>query len=275
MKNRTRNLTVVGLLLTLVLLLSACSSAPLPPLFYIVSRSSQPVQPANPAPVATAIAQAPEVVAEPTVAPTEAPIATAAPTEAPTAIPAPTDTPTAAPTATSVPATDTPTAAPTATSVPPTATAVRAAAANTPTRVPPTATSRPTRAAVVATPAPEWPQTIVISEAEVEELAASGDMPGLVITGLDVTFGNDTMTVFFESLKYGFISMRNVTVEGHFDVTNGTATFVADRIDPRNLATTQIPSFVNQALGQQFTQWYVEDITITPGELSASVSPRS
>ncbi len=265
MKNRTRNLLVVALLLTLVMLLSACTSAPLPPLFYLVSSSSQPAQPANPAPAATAIAQAPEVVAEPTVAPTEAATATAAPT----------DTPTTAPTATSVPPTDTPTAAPTATSVPPTATAVRAAATNTPTRVPPTATSLPTRAAVAATPTPEWPQTITITEAEIEELAASGDVPGLVITGLDVTFGNDTMTVFFESLKYGFISMRNVTVEGHFDVSNGAATFVADSINPRNLATTQIPSFVNQALGQQFTQWYVEDITITPGELSASVSPRS
>ena len=133
---------------------------------------------------------------------------------------------------------------------------------------------RTTRAAVVATATPEWPQTIVVTEAEIEELAASGDVPGLTITGLDVTFGDDTMTVFFSSLKYGFISLRNVTVEGHFDVANGTATFVADSIDPRNLATTQIPGFVNQALGTQFSQWYVEDITITPGELCASVSPR-
>ncbi|MEZ4770884.1 MAG: hypothetical protein R2844_21010 [Caldilineales bacterium] len=264
MKKRTRELRLVAVLLALVLLLSACTSAPLPPLFYIYSGAGQPAQPANPTPAATAVAQAPEVVAEPTVAPTEAPTAT----------PAPTDTPTEAPTATAVP-TDTPTEAPTATNVPPTATATRPAATSTPTGVPPTATPRPTRAAVVATPTPEWPQTIVITEAEIEDLAASGSVPGLTITGLDVTFGNDTMTVFFESLKYGFISMRNVTVQGHFDVSNGTATFVADSISPRNLATTQIPGFVNQALGQQFSQWYVEDITITPGQLSASVSPRS
>lgn len=258
MKNHFRQVRVVALLLLLVLLVSACTSAPLPPLFYISTAASQPAQPANPTPAAQAVAQAP--VAEPTVAPTEEPTAvpTVAPTEEPTATSAPTDTPTLEPTATSVP----PIA--TATRVPPTA-----------TRVPPTATPRPARAAATATPAPEWPQTITITEAEVEELAASGDVPGLTITGLDVTFGDDTMTVFFSSLKYGFISMRNVTVEGHFDVSNGVATFVADSIDPRNLATTQIPGFVNQALGTQFSQWYVEDITITPGELSASVRPQS
>ena len=260
MKNHSRQLRVVALLLMLALLLSACTSVPLPPLFYIGSAASQPAQPANPAPVATAVAQAP--VAEPTVAPTEEPtvVPTIAPTEEPTATSAPTDTPTLAPTATSVPPTATPTR------VPPTATA---------TRVPPTATPRPTRAAVAATATPEWPKTIVVTEAEIEEMAASGTVPGLTITGLDVTFGDETMTVFFSNLKYGFVSMRNVTVEGHFEVSNGTATFVADNISPRNLATTQIPGFVNQALATQFSQWYVEDVTITPGQLSASVSPRS
>lgn len=264
MKNLPRELRVVALLLALALILSACTSAPLPPLFYIGGGSSQPVQPANPTPVTTAIAQAPEAQPEPTVAPTEEPTATALPT----------DTPTEEPTATTAP-TDTPTVEPTATSVPPTATATRAAPTATPTRRAPTATPRPTRAAVVATPTPEWPQTIVISEAEIEDLAASGDVPGLVITGLDATFGDDTMTVFFEGLKYGFLSLRNVTVSGHFEISNGVPTFVADSINPRNLATTQIPGFVNQALAQQFGQWYVEDITISPGELSASVSPRS
>lgn len=261
MKNLPRELRVVTLLLALALILSACTSAPLPPLFYIGGGASQPVQPANPTPAATAVAQAPEAQPEPTVAPTEEPTAT----------PLPTDTPTEEPTATTAP-TDTPTVAPTATSVPPTATATRAAATATPTRRAPTATPRPTRAAVVATPTPEWPQTIVITEAEIEELATTGNV---AITGLDVSFGSDTMTVFFESLQAGFISLRNVTVQGHFEVNNGTATFVADSISPRNLATSQIPAFVNQALGQQFGQWYVEDVTITPGQLSATVSPRS
>ena len=276
MKNHSRELRVVALLLALALLMSACTSTPLPPLFVMGGGASQPAQPANPTPAAQAVAQVAEVQPEPTVAPTELPTVapTDTPTEAPTATTAPTDTPTAEPTATSVP----PTA--TATRVPPTATVVRAAA--TATRVAPTATPRPTRAAAVATPTrvratptPEWPQTIVITEAEIEELAASGDVPGLAITGLDATFGNDTLTVFFESLKYGFLSLRNVTVSGHFEVSNGVPTFVADSINPRNLATTQIPGFVNQALGQQFSQWYVEDITITPGELAASVRPRS
>lgn len=266
MKTATRRVWGAAALLALVFLLTACTSTPLPPFFVARGSVRQSAQPANPTPVATAVAQAPAAQPEPVLTPTEAP--TVAPTEAPTE--APTDTPTVEPTAT-------------ATSAPPTATATRAAptATTAPTRAAATATTRPTRAAAPATPirvqptpTAEFPKTIAITEAQIEELAASGQVPGLTIDGLDVTFGDDTMTVFFSSLRYGFISLRDVTVEGHFEVSNGAATFVADRITPRNLATTQIPGFVNQALGQQFSQWYVESLSIEPGTLTATVRPR-
>jgi hypothetical protein len=173
---------------------------------------------------------------------------------------------------TQVAPTDEPTRTPT--SAPPTA---------TPTRRPPTPTPRPTRAPVqptatrarpTATPTPLWPRTLVIDEEQIEALAAGSAMPGLEISGLDATFGDETMTISFDNLRYGIISLRNVTVSGHFTVSNGTPTFVADSIQPRNLATAAIPNFVNQALAQQFADWYVEDLSIMPGMLAVVVHPR-
>jgi hypothetical protein len=113
----------------------------------------------------------------------------------------------------------------------------------------------------------------VITADEIEQGATS--VPGLQVTGLDVQFGSNTMTMSFDSLRYSFVSLRDVTIEGHFEVNNGDVTFVADRISPRNLATSAIPGFINQSLDQQLGQWYVESIAIQPGQLAATVRPRS
>ena len=157
--------------------------------------------------------------------------------------------------------------APTATRVAPTATRV----APTATRVAPAATRAPARPA--ATPTPEWPKTLVITADDIEQGASS--VPGLQISGLDVTFGNNSMTMTFNSLRYSFVSMRDVTVVGHFVVNNGDVDFVADSITPRNLATSAIPGFINQSLDQQLGEWYVESLTMESGQLVATVRPRS
>jgi hypothetical protein len=125
-----------------------------------------------------------------------------------------------------------------------------------------------------ATPTPGWPKDLVITEADIEAGASGDAMPGLQVQGLDVQFGNDSMVIAFDSLRYSFVSLRNVTVQGHFEVANGDVTFVADRIQPRNLATTAIPGFVNQALDQNLAGWYVESLSIEPGALVAKVRPR-
>lgn len=176
---------------------------------------------------------------------------------APTVLPTPTAT-RIAPTPTRV--------APTPTRVAPTPTRV----APTATRAVPTATRAPARPA--ATPTPEWPKTLVITADDIEQGATS--IPGLQVTGLDVAFGSNTMTMSFDSLRYSFVSLRDVTIEGHFEVNNGDVDFVADRISPRNLATSAIPGFINQSLDQQLGQWYVESLTIQPGQLAATVRPR-
>lgn len=132
----------------------------------------------------------------------------------------------------------------------------------------------PTTAAATPRPPAEWPKTLTITEAQIEQQAAQNTVPGLAVTGLDVAFGQDAMTVYFATLTYSILSLRDVTVEGHFEVANGDVNFVADRIDPNNLATGMIPGFVNQALDQQLGNWYVESMRIEPGQLVAQVRPK-
>lgn len=298
--NQPRYLLLALLLLAGVMALTGCSSTPLPPLFISGGRSAaQPAAPAAPAVAATtaptAAVMTPESVAAAQPAPaaaagitTTADLAAAAiVTDAvrameaitlsapitstgaitserasdvavvPTAPPAPTAT-RVAPTATRAAATAT-RAAPTATRVAPTATRAAPAA----TRAP----ARPT-----ATPTPQWPKTLVITADEIEEGATS--VPGLQVSGLDVQFGNDMMTMRFDSLRYKLVSLRNVTIEGRFVADDCAVAFVADRITPRNLATGAIPRLINQSLDQQLGDWCVESVAVQPGQLAATVRPR-
>jgi hypothetical protein len=197
---------------------------------------------AMPAPFVQDSSRAPQqaIAVEPTVAPTVAPTATPL-----------------LPTATPVPPTPTP--------QPPTATPTTRVVAATPTAA--RAAARPS-----ATPTSQWPATLIISASDIEQGATS--VPGLQISGLDVQFGNNAMTMRFDSLRYSLISMRNVTVEGRFVVNNCDVDFVADRITPRNLATGAIPGFINQSLDQQLGAWCVEALTVQPGQLVATVRPR-
>ena len=299
--NKSSLVLLVVLLVAGVLALTGCSATPLPPLF--LAGGSGAAQP--PTPAALAPASVPAAVEASAIAASEAVTITEAVVVAQPAAAAPaasvTVTETSALNATgvitaSVRAADvvsitapitssvvispaeavvaaqplsTPTAtrvAPTATRVAPTATRV----APTATRVAPTATRAPARP--TATPTPEWPKTLVITAEDIEEGASS--VPGLQISGLDVTFGNNTMTMTFDSLRYSFVSMRNVTVQGHFVVNNCDVDFVADSITPRNLATGAIPGFINQSLDQQLGAWCVESLAVQPGQLVATVRPR-
>jgi hypothetical protein len=157
----------------------------------------------------------------------------------------------------------------------PTRAPARATVAPVPTRAParPTATRvKPTPTRVKPTPTPEWPKALIITEQQLEQQA--GSVPGLQVTGLNVSFANDSMTLSADSLRYSIVSIRNLTVQGHFTASNCDVTFVADRIQPRNLATSAIPNLVNQTLDQQLGQWCVESIAIAPGQLVTTVRPR-
>lgn len=129
----------------------------------------------------------------------------------------------------------------------------------------------PTRLVATAT---AKPRELIITEAEIEAAAANNTVPGLEVEGMNVRLGDESMTVTFDRLRYRFLSLRNVSVKGHFEVKNGDVDFVADQIQPRNLATAAIPSVTNQAVDQFLGQWYVKSLRIEPGQLVAQVQPK-
>lgn len=281
MGNRIRLLLVSTALLALGALLAGCSATPLPPLLIppptaagdqMSTSAAQPaaqptvtmaVEVPAPSTDAVTITQAISTTAvEPTVAAT---LVQAEATPSPTAPAEPTVTPTrVAPAATST-ALKQVAVQPT---IKPTRAAARSTVAPTATRVP----ARPTPTRVKPTATPEWPKTLTITEQQLEQQASS--VPGLKVTGLDVAFDNDSMTLSAANLRYSIVSIKNLTVQGHFTANNCDVTFVADRIQPRNLATSSIPNIVNQSIDQQLGQWCVETISIVPGQLVATVRPR-
>lgn len=255
MEKRIRLLLVSTALFALGVLLAGCSATSLPPVLIppptavgdqMPTSAAQPGdQPAVATPIQSEATQPPTAPAQLTATPTRV-----APTATPTAQKQVVVPLTAEPTLRPARAAAQSTVAPTRTRVP-----VRP----TPTRVKPTAT-------------PEWPKTLTITEQQLEQQASS--VPGLQVTGLDVTFANDSMTLSAATLRYSIVSIKNLTVQGHFTASNCDVTFVADSIQPRNLATSSIPNIVNQSLDQQLGQWCVETISIAPGELVATVRPR-
>ena len=284
MENRIRLLLVATVLLALGVFLAGCSAAPLPPLLIApptAAGDQMPTSAAQPAdqPAMTTAVEAPApamdamtitqpisaTAVEPAVAETPAQVAAIQPTT-----PAqPTTTPTrVAPTATPMAQKQVvvpPTVKPT---IKPTRAAARSTVAPTPTRLP----ARPTPTRVKPTATPEWPKTLTITDQQLEQQASS--VPGLQVTGLDVIFDNNGMTLSAATLRYSIVSIKNLTVQGHFTASNCDVTFVADSIKPRNLATSSIPNIVNQSIDQQLGQWCVETISIVPGELVATVRPR-
>ncbi|MEA3334619.1 MAG: hypothetical protein U9R25_01825 [Chloroflexota bacterium] len=178
-------------------------------------------------------------------------VATEEPTEEPAMEPTavPTDTPEPTSTATEVPAT--------ATAVPPTATKVVKKV------VPPT-----------ATPKPQWPAEIVVTEEEVEALAGDSPVEGLTLDGLQVRFNDGTMTLTVDNMRYGFIGVKNLKVVAQPYASNGQVGVEIVEMSPRSLVTAAIPGLLDQNLGQLTAEWYVEDLRVEPGELVLTVRPR-
>ena len=168
--------------------------------------------------------------------------------------------------------TATPTAESSPTSEPVTPTVEKKA---TPTTSKATATAKATTAAKAArTPTPAWPAEIVVSEADVKQLAAGAAAQGIDIQGLDVQFKDGSMVLSADNLRYGFVSARNLVLQGRPLVANGRVTLQVDSVQPNNLVTAALPSVINQMLGQAFEQWYVEDLQVQPGQLVLTVRPR-
>ena len=282
MENRIRPLLVSTVLLALGVFVAGCSATPLPPLLIAPPTAAgdqlppSAAQPAEQPAMTTAVeAPAPAMDAVTITQPISATAVEPAVAETPAQVAAIQPTAPAQPTPTRVAPTATPMAQkqvvvlPTVKStIKPTRAAARSTVAPTPTRLP----ARPAPTRVKPTPTPEWPKTLTITDQQLEQQASS--VPGLQVTGLDVVFDNNSMTLSAATLRYSIVSIKNLTVQGHFTASNCDVTFVADSIKPRNLATSSIPNIVNQSIDQQLGKWCVETISIIPGELVATVRPR-
>lgn len=194
------------------------------------------------------------------------PLATATPTPVP---PTPTPTP-VPPTPTPTPTPLPPTPTPTPTPIPPTPTPTQRPAklqVASPTAVP-TSPPKPT-----ATPTSQWPAEIVLTDAQLEELASSYSMQGVDVQGVQVEFRQGSLAVSATRVRYGFFTINNLIVEGRVRVTNGKVSFIADRIQPRNLATAALPTLVDQFLTQALQGWYVESLQLEPGRMILRLRP--
>lgn len=142
----------------------------------------------------------------------------------------------------------------------------------------PTPTPRPVLTVLpTATPAPattpsSGARTVVIRATDIENGTAA--VPGLTVVGLKVTMTAGVLTLRASSLSYTVLKLDNITISGHFTLADGIATFTADEINPRNLATMLLPTVINETLQQQLSQWYVERLTVEAGQLTATVRPR-
>ena len=105
-------------------------------------------------------------------------------------------------------------------------------------------------------------------------MADTANVQGLTLDGFEAQVLDGTLVMQFDRLRYGFVSVREARIEGHLEVQHGQVSFVADRIQPRNLVTSAIPAFINQSLAQATGEWYVEDARLEPGQLVLVVRPR-
>lgn len=131
---------------------------------------------------------------------------------------------------------------------------------------------------VAPTPAPVAeatadPKQIVITEADVLRVVASGvaAQNGVTVDGLAVRFADEKMTLQAASLSYSGITVQNLVLVGRLVAVDGKLQLETESIAPRSLVTALIPTFANQALGQFAAQWYVEEVRVLDGRLELRI----
>lgn len=133
----------------------------------------------------------------------------------------------------------------------------------------PSATPLPPPAAI-ATPDPNL---VVITEADVVAAVAGGgaEQGGAEIEGLTVRFTDGRMIFRAERLRYGQISVVDLTLTGRLVAKDGKLALIAESVAPRGLVTALIPTFANQALAQYTAQWYIEEVRTLEGKLELRI----
>ena len=122
-------------------------------------------------------------------------------------------------------------------------------------------------------PTPTGPQIAIITEADISGAIASGigSENGLDAVGLAVHFTGGRVRITADRLSYSLIQVNNLVLVGQLVAKDGVLEFETESVSPGGLVAAMIPTFVNQTLRQSTSQWYVESVQTSEGQIELTV----
>jgi hypothetical protein len=145
-----------------------------------------------------------------------------------------------------------------------------------PTFAPATAQAMVAQAAAVSpTQAPTVdPHHFVITEADITSSITGGGMAasGVQADKLGVHFTGDGKTsITADKIAYGPINLQNMAVVGRLVAKNGALQMDVESVAPQGFVSGMIPGVINQALQQYASQWYIESVNTTQGQIELQI----
>jgi len=149
----------------------------------------------------------------------------------------------------------------------------RPVATAVPTATPQPATTEPTATEIPATETPAGPTKVVVTDADMQSAISSGALGanGVDAVNVQVHFTDGKVKLSADRVSYGLIGVSNLAVIGRLVAENGVLQVQVESITPGGLVASMLPGVINKALAQFGSQWYVEDVTISEGQLELTV----
>ena len=79
------------------------------------------------------------------------------------------------------------------------------------------------------------------------------------------------MRITADRLSYSLIQVNDLVLVGQLVARDGVLEFETVSVSPSGLVTAMIPTFVNQTLRQSTSQWYVESVQTSEGQIELTV----
>lgn len=148
----------------------------------------------------------------------------------------------------------------------------------TPTLTPvlPEVTEAPTLEVPPATePAvePSGPKSVVITDADLQSAITSGALAssGVDATNLQLHFTGGKLRITADRISYGFIQANDLVYVGRLVAEDGALRVDAESVSPGGMIGAMMPTMVNQALRQYASNWYVEQVQTSEGQIELTV----
>ncbi len=117
------------------------------------------------------------------------------------------------------------------------------------------------------------PQTIVITDADLQKAIESGVLGGSGVnaTNLQIRFTGGKVRITADHIAYGFFQADNLVYVGRLSAQNGVMQVEAESVSPGGVIAAVLPTVVNQALSQYASNWYVEQVRTSEGQIELVV----